>query len=558
MTSRLPNLTKSLHNYDLGHLRIAAELWGLELNAPNARAAVQKMVTDMLDRELITEVMEALPVEATRAINDLAQNDGSLPWPRFTRQFGEVREMGPGRRDREKPYLNPISPAEILWYRGLVARAFFDSPTGPKEFAYIPSDFLPLLPAPQDKATLSFGRLASQRERQNVIHVQDRILDHTCTFLAALRLGYSSKEITSLANQWDTPSNSYPISPNALQGLLASAGLLDEVGLPLPEPTRAFLESSRGETLAQLTNAWVNSSIFNELHLIPELHLEGEWENDPFQARQAILEILTTVPANSWWNLSAFIADVHKHFPDFQRPTGDYDSWFIRDKRTGEYLRGFKHWEDIEGALIRYIITGPMHWLGILDLAALSADSPAEAFRQSNWSGALLSGNAPEGMPPEDATLLVTSDAHLHIPRLAPRAARYQVARFSLWESEDDGAYHYRLTPTSLQRARKQGLRVSHLLALLRRDTPAIPPSLIKALERWEEHGTEAYLERVLVLRLSSPEILTKLRTSRAARFLGDPLGPAAVIVKPGAWEKVLATLTEMGYLGEIKEIKDR
>jgi hypothetical protein len=56
----------------------------------------------------------------------------------------------------------------------------------------------------------------------------------------------------------------------------------------------------------------------------------------------------------------------------------------------------------------------------------------------------------------------------------------------------------------------------------------------------------------VLVLRLNSPQILEELRASRAARFLGDPLGPTTVIVKPGAREKVLAALLEMGYLGEI------
>ena len=74
----------------------------------------------------------------------------------------------------------------------------------------------------------------------------------------------------------------------------------------------------------------------------------------------------------------------------------------------------------------------------------------------------------------------------------------------------------------------------------------------MKALERWDEHGSQARLEEVLVMRLGSPEILKKLRATRAARFLGDPLGPNAVIVKPGAREKVMAALAEMGYLGEI------
>jgi hypothetical protein len=63
-------------------------------------------------------------------------------------------------------------------------------------------------------------------------------------------------------------------------------------------------------------------------------------------------------------------------------------------------------------------------------------------------------------------------------------------------------------------------------------------------------------MEQVLVLRLSSPEILQELRTSRAARFLGDPLGLTTVIVKTGARDKVLAALAEMGYLGEIISVE--
>jgi hypothetical protein len=46
---------------------------------------------------------------------------------------------------------------------------------------------------------------------------------------------------------------------------------------------------------------------------------------------------------------------------------------------------------------------------------------------------------------------------------------------------------------------------------------------------------------------------MQKVRASRAARFLGEPLGPTAIVVKAGAQEKVLAILAELGYLGEIK-----
>jgi hypothetical protein len=44
---------------------------------------------------------------------------------------------------------------------------------------------------------------------------------------------------------------------------------------------------------------------------------------------------------------------------------------------------------------------------------------------------------------------------------------------------------------------------------------------------------------------------LEELRKSKAARFLGEPLGPTSIIIKTGAQAKVMAALTEMGVLAE-------
>jgi hypothetical protein len=188
----------------------------------------------------------------------------------------------------------------------------------------------------------------------------------------------------------------------------------------------------------------------------------------------------------------------------------------------------------------------------MIDLASPEEDAPVTAFRFSRWAGKLIEGESPPGMAAESARVHVRSDGRVSIPVLAPRAVRYQLARFCLWEDQNPNEYRYRLVPSSLARARDGGLRVSHLISLLRRYADAVPPNIITALDRWVKHGTEARLQGVTVLRLASPQVLKTLRTSRAARFLGDPLGPTTIIVKSGAGEKVLAALVEMGYFGEI------
>jgi hypothetical protein len=532
----MPDLAQSLQGRDLGHLRIVAELWGVEFDAPDARIGLQRLAPLLLARGRVAEVIAELSDEARAALADLIQHDGRLPWGLFTRRYGSVREVGPARRDREQPYRKPVSPAEALWYRALYARAFFDAATGPEEFAYIPDDLLALIPAPEGGAAASLGRPATPAERAHPIPAVDHLLDDATSLLAALRTG----------------ERGYPEPAIPLQALLAAAGLLDPAGLPLPDPTRAFLESCRGEALAQLTRAWLNSATIDELRLLPGLRCEGGWQNDPLRARRAVLDFLSTVPNDKWWSLPAFVADIRQRHPDFQRPAGDYDTWFIRSEQTGDYLRGFEHWEAVDGALIRSIITGPLHWLGVLDLSTPGPDAlTITAFRYSAWGEALLQGRAPAGLSKEEETLQIQSDGRVRVPRLAPRAAHYQIARFCERETGQTAAARYRLTPAALARARQQGLSTVHLLALLRRYAEAIPPSLVKALERWEQHGAEARIEPVWVLRLSSPELLKTLRASRVARFLGEPLSPTVVIIQPGAAQKVLQALAEMGYLGE-------
>ena len=250
----------------------------------------------MLDAKKANEMAAELPEEARLALDDLLSHGGKLPWSLYIRRHGELREMGPGRRDREQPHLTPVSATEMLWYRGFIARTFFDTPDGPQEHAYVPSDLLELLPQPQTPAS-RLGRPATPGERRAAGHANDRILDHACTLLAALRLEFPAEKLAGLSAAWQPPHAvvPYPLSPAALRSLLKAAGLLDPNGLPNPETTRFFLELPRAKALAQLARAWMHSSDFNELRLMPGYILEGEWQNDPLKARYAVLDFLAKI-----------------------------------------------------------------------------------------------------------------------------------------------------------------------------------------------------------------------------------------------------------------------
>lgn len=560
----MPTLTQILPTNDLGFLRIIASLWGLELTSSDPAEAAVELAEGLADAELLDEIIATLPQNGRAALQALAAENGRMPWAVFSRRFGEVREMGPGKRDREQPHQHPSSGTEALWYRALIGKAFFDGEKGPQEFAFIPEDFLLVLDLPEpnpepdteaEEVTLEndlptpipapltpverpeshpgeapLGRPASPAEKAIHLPGSDRLLDEACTLLAALRSGKTPPETK--------------IPQRVVVELLTAAKILQAGpgGLEvLPEPAKNFLEAPRAKALELLVTAWQEAETFNELHQIPGLVCEGGWKNEPLVTREFLLNLLEPIPEGQWWSLAAFIREIKSKYPDFQRPAGDYDSWFIKRAADGTYLRGFAHWEEVDGALLRYFITGPLFWLGLVDLATAEAGGGPTAFKMAIFEP-----------KEEQGKIHVASNGRLRVERLAPRTARYQLARFCEWEPEQADEYRYRLTPGSLKRAREQGLKTEHLLGILRKhaSTP-IPPPFLRALQRWEANGVEARVETVTILKVNRPETLEELRSSKAARFLGEILGPTSILIKTGAASKVLATLAEMGLLAE-------
>jgi len=552
----MPDLAHSLLKQDIGHLRIIADFWGLELESIEADSAREELSASLLDFELLAELMDSLSPQADSAITDLVNSGGRIPWATFTRKYGDIREMGAGKRDRERPHLKPSSTAEILFYRGLLARAFFETDKGSQEFAYIPEDLLLLIESrsvgeEQPASTEALGRPASPKEQGMVIPANDFILDDATTMLAAIRMSKSDWLHSIPSGQSDL----------RLHTLLTSAKLVKK-NILNPEAVKAFFECPRPEALKTLQSAWMESATFNELKLMPGIVCEGEWTNQPQETREFILNLLDAIPEGKWWSLGAFVRDVKTKYADFQRPAGDYDSWFIKRESDGQYLRGFSFWDQVDGALIKYFITGILHWLGQVDLSITEGATEPTAFRiKSNVEG--QTSNVGRSTFDEKGKITVSSNGKITIPRDAPRVVRYQVSRFCEWEEDGRVAaerrietqmyeYKYRVTTRSLTSAKEQGLKAKQLLALLAKHTNGnVPPSLIKALKRWEVNGTEARAETQVVLRVTKPEVLEEMRKSKAAKYLGEVLSPTAVVVKGGAIQKVMEALTELGLLAD-------
>ncbi len=105
----------------------------------------------------VKRILNSLPDEACDCLSSIRVAGGRLLWQDFIRRHGPIREMGIARREREAPHATPLGEAEILWYHGLIGRAFFDVGREVQEFVYIPDEFMDLIPGLSDSIGGSRG-----------------------------------------------------------------------------------------------------------------------------------------------------------------------------------------------------------------------------------------------------------------------------------------------------------------------------------------------------------------------------------------------------------------
>jgi len=558
-------LHQCLLDVELARLRAIARFWDVAWATSRRPAIVAQLAQEMAKPDLIASTWQALPDDERRALGALLTSGGRMPFKSFTRRWGEIRAMGPGRMEREQPWRAPISPAEDLWYKGFIYRAFEQQAGEAYEVVCIPLELrrhLPAAPAPSPSIALE-----PVSEPSTVLAAGDAALDDTCTILTYLQnepvrasrnREWPVQHIARLRRRLHTPD---PDRLGLLQHLIHQLGWLRMTDAghlrPAPEPVKAWLEASTEQQRQALAMAWRESSTWNDLFHVPTLCCEdtGAWRNDPALARRAILQHLTPCAPDAWYSVEAFIAAVKQIDPDFQRPDGDYTTWYIREKATGTYLTGFASWDAVEGALIRYVLTQPMAWLGLVDVGAPSAGQPPATFRLTRAGAAFLGKSEP---PPgrRPGPLVLRDDFTVLVPP-ERRFERFQLARIANW-ARTGAPYVYRLTPASLARARQQGIPVARVLEFLGRVTEAPVPRFAEAaLTRWEARGVEVSLERVVLLRLSSEELMARIAASpQTRRLVQEQVGPKAALVRQQDWPHLTAALAKMALLPDVVNLE--
>jgi hypothetical protein len=561
------SLLRTLQDSEPALLPVLASVWGVKIDPKDRERAAKLLAEAMLTPAHAERIWDTLNDGQRGALQLLISNKGKMPETMFTRLFGEIRRMGAGQIERERPLEQPAGTAEALFYRGLIGIAYETTNAGPRGILHIPEDLLAVLPIhktaydnleevdddfPEEEMDEDTTVGIILIDKPDNAHPADTsVVDDMTTLLAYIQLNSPAVESDSVADVDALMAHLLTRDAGRLVfliGLAASAGFIESQSARLyikrPE-VRRWLEHPRHEQVRTLAEAWRGSTVWHDLWHVPGLYVEREAgtmpQYNPAAARQEAIDLLeSAAPREGWWSQDSFIDLMKSHDRDFQRPNGDYQSWYIRND-AGEYLTGEESWDAVEGALLHYYLNGPLHWLGLFDVAD-------GASRLSAYGRAFIARKGWPTPPDTPDKIVIKDDGTLLVPRKAPRIDRFQVARFAVWISAGD-PYTYRLQGDSIAAAAEQGISVSHIAAFLNKannDAP-LPAAIQRLLENWRGGATAAVtFERLLVLRTTASETLDFIfDTPALRRYLGARLGPMAVVIRADQWGALQTALGE-------------
>jgi hypothetical protein len=359
--------------------------------------------------------------------------------------------------------------------------------------------------------------------------------------------------------------------------LLAFLNLVELTpGQPVRVPDthlRDFLQMSTAQRLMPLFNAWLALTTWTEFDRLaarrPPIalrHPGGAYQSNYTQllaqlalARLGIVHQVRQAPPGVWSEVSALAARARGlNAQGYLFPTVTND-WYPDWNKRRPNLTQSRDWDAIYGPYVEAVLTGPLHWLGLVELAF--SKEQLRGFRLSPLGAFVFRHTGSLTLPPAPVTgpaLAFQPDGSLS---LRAEAAGSDLLTLLSWLGELQGGargeLRYTLTAAGASRAFEAGLEVDQILATLRQAAGSPPPrALAESLRRWRENfGSVQIYARVALLELADDYALAELLAGTSlSQYLLYRFSPRLAALRPEGLEALQAELEQKGYTPKVTE----
>ena len=503
----MPTTLKMLKDHSPLMLEIIGEMRSASIEAAGPEL-VGLLAEELSSPDSVQNVLEELRdefPEAQTALRMLAKVQGRQPEAQFTRIYGVLDVMGDEQLKATERWHNPQSLTELLFYYGLIGRGFEGSGPDAHRIIYIPSDTLDQIPLSAEDETERDLHIpyAQAPSRAEVVDSSDEFLNDVGSAIGCLAGAPMLLEGQDLAKQDGERLKERLLAPPDTPLLNVRYELLLHVmnRLKLFKAERQkdghlflalnrnrandFLSLNRHAQRQQVWDSWRDSPAWNDLERLPtlELHNRERWQHNSRATRNAFLRYCRNLQPTRWYSLADIMALLQEHAPDFQRPDGNYDDWYVKNQVAGRFAKGFKDWDLVEGELARFYLLSPMVWLGALRVAEQRNKTLVSLTRDGAiWQGADLAPEREEVQP----RFTIKENFIIEVPLELPLRQRMNIEQVAHWQRSTT-FYEYRINQRSLNQAFDRDLTGDRILAVLRNGSHGVPPKVAISIRRFAE-----------------------------------------------------------------------
>ncbi len=312
---------------------------------------------------------------------------------------------------------------------------------------------------------------------------------------------------------------------------------------------------------------WQDTPFWNEMLYLPDISVRpGPSPFDPpheevIHARHIVLERVEHENPGEWHDLVTFLARTKLYAPYLLFPlkygprTERYMSgsnpygWDFRLKRG--WLTHREGWHMVEGGFIRAVVTGPLHWFGLVEVN--NEESPT-AFRLIPGALFLLGNVFPKSAEIPAGRLIVQPNFELVALAPAAEVLLVKLDRFAERISLEHIA-QYRITKASVTRAIQTGLHAEDIKIILEQASGGnVPQNVQYSLVEWERQARRIEMwNGATLLEVDEPSLLDELFTNGQTRpLLGRRLAPHLVEIAPLQLVALETFLWQWNYLPSV------
>ncbi|MFN8496306.1 MAG: helicase-associated domain-containing protein [Anaerolineae bacterium] len=284
--------------------------------------------------------------------------------------------------------------------------------------------------------------------------------------------------------------------------------------------------------------------------------------------RHLVLRVLAYLPDDAWIRLDDLFAVLRVVWREFNqgfwlryRGGGEQTgAWYVARDGAPLAAKSDLDWRRGQGAFIREMLTGPLHWLGLVDLAVSGRDVTHVRFHglaDILWgrSDAVLGATfatAPSAAANAAPANAVSVDGDvIRLDPVAGAAAHGMLERIAHLERAQPYEFVYRLDPAAVHRLFESGTDADRIGAeWAAAFGAAIPAAIHDRLSGWwQTYGSVRLYQNATVIEFSDDYALAEMKAiTSLAKVLIAEVSPRLVIIPREAADTLAAELTKAGY----------